>query len=142
MADFRTRDNPLPFVHYDGRRLPFEDDAFNVVTLYYVLHHAESAEAALAEAMRVGRRVIIVESVYKTAFDRRVLTLLDVAANRLRAGKFMADQEEHLHFRRAGEWRALVESLGGRIRSMREHGRFPHHQATLDVDALKQPPLG
>ena len=135
VADFRAKDNPLPFVHYDGRRLPFVDDAFEVVTLYYVLHHAESAEAVLAEAMRVGERVVVVESVYKTPFDRRVLTFLDKFANRLRAGRLMAEQEENLHFRQTAEWKALAERLGGRVTLLGEYGRFPHHQAMLDIDA-------
>ena len=133
VADFRAV--PLPFVRHDGRRLPFADGAFDAVVLYFVLHHAADARLVLAEAMRIGRRVVVVESVYRTPLGLRVLTSLDKAANRLRGGEQMADQEEHLHFRRAEEWSAMAADLGGRVVLRREHGKPPHRQATLVIDA-------
>ena len=133
VADFHRA--ALPFARYDGRRLPFTNDAFDAVVLYFVLHHAADPEAALAEAMRVGRRVVVVESVYRTARERRVLDLLDRLANRLRGGRVMAKQEEHLHFRPAAEWAELARRLGGEVVSFEEHGRPPHRQATAVIRA-------
>ena len=137
VADFRAV--PLPFARYDGRRLPFADGAFDAVVLYFVLHHAADARLALAEAMRVGRRVVVVESVYRTPLELRVLTFLDKAANRLRGGEQMAGQEEHLHFRRAGEWLDVATELGGVVVVRNEHGLPPHRQATLAIDAAAPP---
>jgi SAM-dependent methyltransferase len=121
----------LPFVRYDGRRLPFADATFDAVALVYVLHHSADAEATLAEALRVGKRVVVVESVYCSEAGRRVLWTLDVLANRLRGGSVMAGQEEHLHFRRASEWVEVAERLGAVVERLEEHGNPPHRQATL-----------
>ncbi len=142
VADFRSERVSLPFVHYDGRHLPMGDASFDAVVLYFVLHHAADAERLLAEALRVGRRVVIVESVYTTRFNRRVLTILDTLANRLRAGRIMADQEEFLHFRHAEDWRTLATTLGGRVTSFEQFGRFPHHQAALVIETAVVRPDG
>ena len=58
---------------------------------------------------------MIVESVYEQEWDLRLLTVLDVTANRLRSGGLMNAQEEYLHFRKAPAWRQLIQSSGGRV---------------------------
>ena len=98
---------------YDGHTLPFEDSSFDTTILYFVLHHAEGAEQVLDEALRVTTgRVFIVESVYKTEQDLRILTFLDKLANRIRSGGLMNAQEEFLHFRTVPEWKKLFEEKG------------------------------
>ena len=103
----------LPHTLYDGATLPFDDDQFDTTILYFVLHHAEGAERVLDEAMRVTRgQVLIVESVYQTEQDLKILTFLDKLANRIRSGGLMNAQEEFLHFRTVPEWKALFEEKG------------------------------
>ena len=120
----------LPHVRYDGRTLPFEDDAFDVTVLYFVLHHAEDPERVLHEALRVTRgRVLVAESVYRGVWDRRLLTFLDRWANRLRSGGRMAAQEGHLHFRTSAEWRRAFERVGADVRAEEKRGRWVHKQA-------------
>ncbi|MEM7806641.1 MAG: methyltransferase domain-containing protein [Planctomycetota bacterium] len=138
LADFAS-DAARPLVRYDGRRLPFEDKAFDAVVLYFVLHHADDAEAVLREALRVSRRVVVVESVYRTPGELRLLTFLDKLANRLRGGWQMAAQEEHLHFRTADAWRELAKGLGATVDFVREHGSLPHRQATFRLREQQQP---
>lgn len=43
------------FVCGDARSLPFEDDSFDVVTLFDVLEHIEEDDRAAEEALRVAR---------------------------------------------------------------------------------------
>lgn len=63
----------LELTLYDGVNLPFEDDCFDVVTLIFVLHHAEDPEAVLKEAKRVCRRHIIAfEDINLTWWDRQI----------------------------------------------------------------------
>jgi ubiquinone/menaquinone biosynthesis C-methylase UbiE len=63
----------LPLTMFDGKRLPFADDSFDVVLLIFVLHHAEDARAVLAEARRVSRNgVIVFEDVTSGFWDRAV----------------------------------------------------------------------
>lgn len=92
----------------DHETLPWLSKHFDVVLLYCVLHHAEDAETLLREAMRICRgRIIVVESVYTTSFQRNLLTMTDRLVNRIRSLGKMNVQEENLHFRTSREWRKL-----------------------------------
>ncbi len=126
-----SRDVGLPFVALpDAGLLPFATGAFDVIVLVYVLHHAADADALLAEACRVGRHVVVLESVFETAREERILRRLDVLANRLRGG-WMTPQEEHLTFRTADAWRAAVQKVSSKDVQMQHLGRPPHRQALL-----------
>ena len=106
----------LPHVTYDGHTLPFGDKTFDMTVLYFVLHHTEEPERVLDEAFRVTRnQVVVVESVYTTRWGRKVLTLLDIAANRLRSGGLMNAQEEHLGFKKAHDWRDIFREKGAKV---------------------------
>lgn len=106
----------LPHVVYDGTTLPWEDNRFDVTLLYFVLHHCEDPRRVLREALRVSRDgVVVVESTYTSAWQRRFLRAADRFANRLRSGGVMGAQEEHLRFRRPEAWRAEMEAAGAEI---------------------------
>ncbi|HTM68084.1 MAG TPA: class I SAM-dependent methyltransferase [Candidatus Binatia bacterium] len=55
------RKEKVPFVLMDGKKLPFLDDAFELVLMNDMLHHADDQAALIAEARRVGRTVLIYE---------------------------------------------------------------------------------
>lgn len=60
--DLQTRDDAcVPMQQYDGGCLPYESDAFDVVCLVDVLHHAESPTTLLGDAVRVAKRAVIVK---------------------------------------------------------------------------------
>ncbi len=110
-------------------KLLWKSDAFDVVVLYFVLHHAEDAATVLREAQRVSRnRVIIVESVYRSAVELKVLTALDKMVNRLRHWRYMSGQEKHLAFRTAASWRALFAESGLDVLAEESRGRLIHRQ--------------
>jgi len=120
----------LPHVVYKGRTLPFDDKAFDVTVLYFVLHHAQDQRWVLREALRVSRnRVLVVESVFEGTWDRRLLGFLDRLANRLRSGGLMKAQEEYLHFRTRAAWRDFFEEEGADILSEQRRGWWIHKQA-------------
>jgi SAM-dependent methyltransferase len=50
---------------FDGEHLPFADDAFDGVTMSFVLHYAPRPAQLLAEALRVAPRVVILQSTYE-----------------------------------------------------------------------------
>jgi len=123
---------PVPYVVYDGTRLPFGDAAFDTTLLLLTLHHCAKPESVLDEAVRVTRRrLIVTESVFNNRRDRFWLDVLDGRFNRLRHGGRMAAP---LGFRRAEEWQALFESrglepiatrwLGGRLERLIHHPRL------------------
>ncbi len=127
----------LPHVLYDGRRLPFADDAFDAAVLYFVLHHAERPEHVLREALRVaGGHVLIVESVYTGRWQHCLLRAADRLANRLRGGRAMRAQEAHVRFRTAGAWRNAIERAGGHVASEKHFGSRLHPQVLFVVENI------
>jgi len=69
-----------------GEALPFRNNAFDAVTLFWMLHHSENPHLVLSEAIRVLRpngTVIILEDVLKTPsfLNRKVVTFYDRLIN-------------------------------------------------------------
>src|SRR3989454_4489644 len=101
-----------PYVVYDGARLPFGDGAFDTTLLSLALHHAETPEAVLDEAVRVTRgRLLVVESVYRDRLERFWLDLLDGHLNRHRHGGRMNVPPR---FRRPPQGRGPLPARGRR----------------------------
>jgi len=73
---------PIPVTAYEGGRMPFEDDAFDVVIVADVLHHEEDPDALLRECGRVAKRLVIVKD-HQIAgvLARPRICLIDWAAN-------------------------------------------------------------
>ncbi len=123
VLDFNQTD--LPLVRYDGRRLPFADRAFDATLLTFVLHHAADPDAVLRAARRVtAGRVLVLESIVETPWDRRWLPFADRLANRLRSGGRMG--EEVLHFGSPEAWRARFASAGFRVVEEERRGHVLH----------------
>ena len=117
LADVVTMNRTeLPHVLLKQGLLPWSAMGnFDVVLLYFVLHHADDADKLIREAMRVcGKRVIVVESVYRTSIQLKFLTVLDKLANRLRSRGRMNPQEAALRFRTYLEWSTLFQKCGAR----------------------------
>lgn len=133
VVDYHTA--ALPFVRYDGRRLPFEDDDFDATLLVFVLHHADAPERVLKEAARVTRGpVVVMESLVVNRPQARLLRFLDTVANRLRAGGLLRPQEQTLDFRTDDAWRRTFTGLGFRVVSATYRGRWIHPQALYVLD--------
>ena len=126
----------VPYVVYDGCRLPFRDAAFDTTLLLLTLHHCEAPEVVLDEAIRVTRqRLVVTESVYRTSRERFWLDLLDGRVNRFRHEGAMRPA---LHVRRPEEWRRLFETRALSIVATRCLGsaveRLVHHPVLWALD--------
>jgi len=66
---------------YDGARMPFADDSFDVALVVTVLHHCKDPNAVLAEAGRVARKVIVIEEIYENAFEKYCTYAIDSLFN-------------------------------------------------------------
>jgi ubiquinone/menaquinone biosynthesis C-methylase UbiE len=72
----------IPLALYDGKKLPFADQAFDVSLLVFVLHHAADPAALLSEAVRVARSaVLVVEDTPMNAAERTLWRAWDYALN-------------------------------------------------------------
>jgi SAM-dependent methyltransferase len=129
----------VPYVVYDGAALPFGEATFDTTLLLLTLHHCDTAEAVLDEAIRVTRRrLIVTESVHRTRLDLVWLRALDGRFNRLRHGGRMAAP---LAFRSDHEWQTLFASRGLRVLAAGWLGsrweRLIHHPRLYVLDTAE-----
>lgn len=100
----------IPFVRYDGERLPFADRSFDCALLCNMLHHVEAASRLplLREALRVtgGGSLIIKDHLAGSALDHIRLWALDVLGNAPRGAMITARYLDN------SQWQALLEALG------------------------------
>lgn len=69
---------------YNGKKLPYKDNEFDVALLISVLHHCGTNyenKRVLKEAMRVAKRVIFIEDSYRNELERKVVSAIDQIAN-------------------------------------------------------------
>lgn len=79
---FKRGGEPIDVTPYDGERMPFEDDSFDVVILADVLHHEEDELVLLRDARRVARRLVIIKDHKPDGFLAQPrICFLDWAAN-------------------------------------------------------------
>lgn len=76
------RPSKIPKVIYDGKRIPFPDDSFDIVMVLDVLHHAEDIPLLLKEINRVSKKYIIIKDhIAYSVFSRFLLAFNDYIAN-------------------------------------------------------------
>jgi len=135
---------PGAYVVYDGARLPFCDGAFDSTLILLALHHCDEPEAVLDEGLRVTRRrLVVVESVFRSRLERFWLESLDW---RLNARRHRGAMNAPRGFRTPDEWLALFASRGLRVMETRQLGpwweRVVHHPTlfALDVSPPREGP--
>lgn len=101
----------FPQVHphvYNGRELHYADNSYDVVLVLTVLHHTPTPDVVLQEAMRVGKKVVVMEDVYNSRAQLWLTWLADSLANMEFWG--------HPHTNRTDEqWRQTFETLGWQV---------------------------
>lgn len=80
VQDTSVRDDLIPTI-YDGEHLPYTDQQFDACLLLTVLHHCSDPDQILAEAGRVARKVIVIEDIYSSRWQRRLTWWLDSLLN-------------------------------------------------------------
>lgn len=70
--------NLVSVMPFDGYKIPFEDDAFDLVILAHVLEHVEHERILLRELKRVAKFIVIeVPKDYRFGVDKRMKHFLD-----------------------------------------------------------------
>ncbi|MFN2340148.1 MAG: class I SAM-dependent methyltransferase [Halanaerobium sp.] len=98
---------------YDGQHLPFADDSFDTVLLLTVLHHIPDPELVLKEALRVGRKVIVIEDVYNSQLQKYLTYFTDSLFNFEFVGHPHTNKKDQ-------EWKKLFKKLNLELRAERE----------------------
>ena len=93
---------------YDGKKLPFADNAFDVSIILTVLHHASNPENLLKEAKRVAKKVIIIEDIYTNKIHKYLTYFFDSLLNLQFSG--------HPHTNKTDrEWKKTFHTLGMKL---------------------------
>ncbi len=83
-VDIKDRTN-TEFIHpvvYDGTKLPFENNSFDISMLITVLHHCPHPEIVFKEAVRVSKnRIFVLEDVYSNKLMKYLTWGMDSLAN-------------------------------------------------------------
>lgn len=102
-------------VIYDGEHLPFKDSSFDACLLIAVLHHTPDPELILREAMRVSKKIILLEDIYINVFQKYYTFFIDSLLNK----EFI----NHPHSnKRNDEWLKLFKKLGLKVEK-EEHSK-------------------
>lgn len=99
---------------YDGKRLPFSDQSFDTSLLLMVLHHTPDPRVVFLEAARVGKELVVIETVYKKLFDRILTVLFDSLGNlqpRFYWNSYYKDED----------WKTFFKSMGYRVEATQHH---------------------
>jgi hypothetical protein len=114
----------------DGGRIPFEDNHFDVSLILTVLHHIKNPREMIEEAMRVSKKVIIIEDIFGNWFEKYATFFFDSVANLEFIG--------HPHSNKSDkQWRELFTELGLKVISaeyMRAYWVFRHGVYCLEKD--------
>jgi ubiquinone/menaquinone biosynthesis C-methylase UbiE len=96
----------LPLQVYDGKTLPFEENAFDATMLVFVLHHNQDPRPVLREALRVSKQnVLIVENDVRGIVKKPLTQFID-SIEPLRRGS------PRCYFTKsADEWLTLLHEL-------------------------------
>lgn len=107
-VDLQVREHThVPVTQSDGSRLPFEDNAFDLILLSDVLHHTDDPNTLQIEARRVARRhVLIKDHTVKGIAARRRLRFMDRVGNE-RFGISLP-----YNYWREEQWKASWSTLG------------------------------
>ena len=106
----------IPVTQFDGTRLPFPDDAFDVVTLIDVLHHATDQMALLRDIARVAKRAVVIKDhVVAGVLAHPTLRFMDWVGN-ARHGVALP----YAYWTDA-QWRDNLAVAGLRTRERRDH---------------------
>ncbi|MBP9151774.1 MAG: methyltransferase domain-containing protein [Flavobacteriales bacterium] len=93
---------------YNGEKFPFADKQFDVCQLITMLHHTTNAEELIREAKRVSNRIIIMEDVYESLFQKYITWFTDSLVN----WEFYG----HPHTNRTdSEWKEVFERNGLKV---------------------------
>jgi len=86
---------------YDGIRFPFRDNHFDVALLINSLHHCQQPKPVLQEAVRVAKRIIVIEDTFVHPLEKWIVAISDSLGN----------LEFYMHnYMSISEWKEYLET--------------------------------
>ncbi len=109
----------IPFQLFDGKRIPYPENSFDVVLINFVLHHAGAPVDLLKEAKRVARKIIIYEDLPEGFFSRLLCWFHGVSFDKIWGNP------NRTSFRTRNVWKKIFSELGLSLVSEKEVKKFP-----------------
>ena len=103
---------------YDGLRIPFGNKQFDVALLVDVVHHSENEKALIKEAIRVAKKVVLIEEVH----EHKGMNILANITDNLQY--ILYGMPVGIHNRGEVQWLALLQSISP---SARRVSAYFHH---------------
>jgi ubiquinone/menaquinone biosynthesis C-methylase UbiE len=89
---------------YNGERIPFAENQFDVALLITVLHHTPDPVVLIKEVSRVSKKIVIIEEVYSNMFQKKLTFFID--------SLFNLQFTNHPHSNKKDrEWRKIFKEL-------------------------------
>jgi ubiquinone/menaquinone biosynthesis C-methylase UbiE len=101
--------SPIPLILFDGKTIPFMDNEFDIALVTGVFHHCDNPNRIFEEAIRVARRVMILEDIYTSKNHLRIIKLYDYLLN------FRHGVNVPFHFKKDRDWMNLFREHGLKI---------------------------
>lgn len=95
----------IPVTEYDGRHIPFADDAFDAAMVIDVLHHTDDPAAVLAEIARIAPQVIIKDHLRDGFAAGATLRFMDWVGNAAHGVRLPYNYLSHRN------WKAIWDDL-------------------------------
>ncbi len=117
IVDFGIRPKGILFSQYDGEKLPFQNNSFDVVIAWHVFHHIVNPLAAFCECMRVAKqRVIFVEPVWRHQLEVPGMMFMDWLFNVWKS----RDISMAFTFHSRAWWEEQIIKHNGRLRTVQD----------------------
>lgn len=116
VQDLSVVERMRPIV-YNGGKMPFDNDSFDVSLVCTVLHHAPKPEEILVEAKRVSKKIIVVEDIYSNWFHKYSTYFFDSLANLEFIGHPHSNKNDK-------QWKETFEKLGLKLKEANYSSSF------------------
>ena len=107
IRDYSIVDTLSPII-YDGERMPFKDDQFDVSLILFVLHHTFDPTKLLLEAKRVSKKLIVFEDVILSPAHKALTSVADMLVNLEFNGQPHTNKHDE-------DWQRIFCELGFRL---------------------------
>ena len=116
VKDLSFRKNIKPII-YDGDKIPFGDNKFDVALILTVLHHTPDPKKILKEAKRVSKKIVIIEDIYSNWLHKHITYFFDSLLN--------LEFKDHPHTNKSDEeWKRVFKEVGLKLVSVKYNYSF------------------
>ncbi len=124
----------MPFFLIDGKNLPFSDESFDNVLIFYVFHHTKNKDEIIKEAKRVSKKYIFVLEDTPVNFLQSFICSLHGCAF-----GYLYSLKDRFGFKSINEWRKFFTEHGLKVEKIKTVGYFnPIYSVPRTLFVLKK----